>query len=268
MNKINIVTYGAGYEYYVYIRFIESLYKTGFSGNLYIVIRTTDIDKITPLKDVYSKVHFCVDTSPIDIMINNHRYFVIRHMLSEICGKSEYIFWTDFRDVLFQKNIEDYVLDDTVDLYGFLEDIKINQDLNYNTPWIQHLDDCLKEEIYDTINDNYVICSGTTLCKSAAFKLYIERMCDVLLKTNVRQIIIDQGIHNYFLYLKKLDVNIKLLSNEDNFVNTVGCGPKILDDDSNIVNIHNEVSYVVHQYDRFDEGMKHRISQKHKLCFF
>jgi hypothetical protein len=93
-------------------------------------------------------------------------------------------------------------------------------------------------------------------------------MCDVLLKTNVRQIIIDQGIHNYFLYLKKLDVNIKLLSNEDNFVNTVGCGPKILDDDSNIVNIHNEVSYVVHQYDRFDEGMKHRISQKHKLCFF
>lgn len=63
--------------------------------------------------------------------------------------------------------------------------------------------------------------------------------------------------------MKKIDdINIKLLSNKDNVVNTVGCDIHRLNDENNIVNKENEISYVVHQYDRFSEDFKLRISTK------
>ena len=63
------------------------------------------------------------------------------------------------------------------------------------------------------------------------------------------------------------DVNIKLLSNSDNLVNTVGCSDKILDENFNIVNKNNEISYVVHQYDRFNIELRHKLNGKYGFNF-
>ena len=92
-------------------------------------------------------------------------------------------------------------------------------------------------------------------------------MCSIIADNNIKNNL-DQGIHNYILYLKMIkDVNIKLLSNSDNLVNTVGCSDKILDENFNIVNKNNEISYVVHQYDRFNIELRHKLNGKYGFNF-
>jgi hypothetical protein len=76
---------------------------------------------------------------------------------------------------------------------------------------------------------------------------------------------LDQGIHNYMLHMNKIDVNIKLLSNKDNLVNTTCQDVKKLNDDNLIVNENGEVSYIVHQYDRFPVELKQKISVKYNF---
>ena len=74
---------------------------------------------------------------------------------------------------------------------------------------------------------------------------------------------LDQGIHNYILYMNILNLNIKLLSNDDNFVNTIGTGIKLLNNQNQIININNDVSYIVHQYDRMDKDKLIKLSNKY-----
>ena len=279
MHKIDILTYATGYHYDVYERFVGSLNKTGFSGNIHIIINENDIEKLNCLKKKYTNVFYFVDKATnvfyfvdnakkITTHINNHRFFIIFNYLKCNYISSEYIFICDFRDVLFQKNIEEYHFDSNIDLYGFLEGIKINQDTNCNAPWVKKLDIILNEQIYEKISDNYVICCGTTLGKIDAIKSYVEMMCNILSNHNIIENL-DQAIHNYMLHLNKLDgVSIKLLSNEDNLVNTVGCDIHKMDDNSNIVNNNNDISYVVHQYDRFSDELKQKLNDKHGLNFF
>ena len=58
-------------------------------------------------------------------------------------------------------------------------------------------------------------------------------------------------------------MNIKLLSNEDNLVNTVCNDVHKINNNNLIVNSLNEISYVVHQYDRFSLDLKQKISTKY-----
>jgi len=263
MPSIDILTYGANYDYYVYERFIGSLRKTGFNGNVHIILKENDIKNIHKLQELYDNIlYFIDDTCHLNTHINNHRFFIIENYLNNNIIKSNYVFFCDMRDVLFQKNINDYILDNNIDLYGFLEGIKIFQDKNCNSIWIKKLENIMNEKIYDNISENTVICCGTTFAKTQAFKRYVNVMCDILKKFNIIENL-DQGIHNYILHLKMIDgVNIKLLSNKDNFVNTVGCDLHKLDENQNIINSENNISYIVHQYDRFSEDLKIKISNK------
>jgi hypothetical protein len=58
-------------------------------------------------------------------------------------------------------------------------------------------------------------------------------------------------------------MNIKLLSNDDNLVNTVGNDLHKINEDKLIVNKNSDISWVVHQYDRFSNELKKLISVKY-----
>jgi hypothetical protein len=88
-------------------------------------------------------------------------------------------------------------------------------------------------------------------------------MCNTIEKNKITANL-DQGIHNYMLYFNKLCCNVKILTNKDNFVNTVGCDFQNINDDNLIVNSNNEVSYVVHQYDRMTKTQKQKIGNQFK----
>jgi hypothetical protein len=260
--KIDVITYCSGYSFEVFDRFVGSLNDTGFSGNIHIIINSDDKPIIKLLKKKYTNVFPILDNLKKETHINCHRFFCIKQLLSKIKMNCEYILICDSRDVLFQKNIETYNYDPNVDIYGFLEGIKFYQELTFNTPWIKMLEELLNEKIYDKISQSNVICCGTTIGKRNIIVKYVDYMCNIISKYSIRRNL-DQGIHNYMLYLNKLNVNVKLLSNADNLVNTVGNDTHKLDENYNIVNADNNISYVVHQYDRFSLDYKKLISKKY-----
>ena len=55
------------------------------------------------------------------------------------------------------------------------------------------------------------------------------------------------------------------MTNIDNLVNTTGYGFKKINEDNLIVNVHNEISYIVHQYDRFTQSDRKKISSKYNF---
>ena len=266
MVKIDVITYCSGYDYKVFDRFIGSLNDTGFSGKIYIIINEFDKKNIKMLKQKYKNIFPVKDSIEKKTHINCHRFFCIKSLLSSFQIESEYLLICDSRDVLFQKNIEEYPYDKMVDIYGFLEGITIEKEQVFNARWIKHVEQLVKEDVYDKICKNNVICCGTTIGKKQSITDYVNKMCEFLKKYKIVTNL-DQGLHNYMLYCNHvLNKNIKLLSNDDNLVNTVGNDLHKINTDKFIVNKNDEISWIVHQYDRFSNEMKKEISVKYDFC--
>lgn len=244
--------------------------KTVFGGTLHIIIKPLDEKHIITYEETNSTsniTYFVDEFEEMSKYPHVNRFFTIHHYVATLEIKPEYLFLCDFRDVLFQKNIENFPYNPDVDLYGFLEGKRIIDEPNYNVPWIKTLEKIVGEEIFDKISHNSIVCSGTTLGKFDAVREYLETMCDILFRYNIH-IILDQGIHNYMLYLSKMpDLRIEFLSNSDNLVNTVGFDVHDLNEEGQIVNSEGEVSWVVHQYDRFSPSLLRRLSEKNKVRF-
>ena len=262
MVKINVITYCSGYNYDIFDRFIGSLNDTGFSGNIYIIINEFDKPIIKLLKKKYNNIYPVNDKIEKKTHINCHRFFCIDLLLKSFNLDCEYLMICDSRDVLFQKNIENYKYDKNIDIYGFLEGITIDNEQVFNAKWIRALENLFKKKIYDNICHNKIICCGTTIGKKESIIKYVKSMCDYIKKYDIVTNL-DQGLHNYMLYCNTLKMNIRLLSNEDNLVNTLGNDLHKINDEKLIVNKNNEVSWVVHQYDRCPKELRKQISIKY-----
>ena len=62
---------------------------------------------------------------------------------------------------------------------------KINEDLNFNTPWLKILEKRIKQNFYNDISNNNIICCGTTIGKKHAIKFYLNTMCDYIIKYKI-----------------------------------------------------------------------------------
>lgn len=262
MVNIDVITYCSGYPFAVFDRFAGSLNDTGFKGKIHIIVNDFDIPIIKQLRKKHKNVFPIKDTLPKKTHINCHRFFCIRTLLWQVKLECDYILLCDARDVLFQKNIEEYPYDPATDIYGCLEGITIEKEQVYNARWIRQIETLIQEPFYDKICANPVICCGTTIGKREHIKVYVDQMCDTITKYNIVSNL-DQGLHNYMLYLNTLNANICFTSNSDNLVNTVGNDLHRVNDDGLIINKHDEVSWVVHQYDRFSQELKRKISVKY-----
>jgi len=266
MNKIDVLTYLSGYDIKVFERFIGSLNDTGFSGKIYIVVNEKDKTVCEILTQKYLNTIFILDSLPKNTHLNCHRFLFYDTFLKGFKPNSEYLLVCDSRDVLFQKNIELYPFQKDIDIYGFLEGITFLNEPNYNTPWIKNLENILGEPIYDKIKDKKIICCGTTIGKTNAIIQYIEKMSYYIQKYNIKYNL-DQGIHNYLLYLNILGKKIVFLENKDNLVNTVGNDVHKINKDGLVLNVNDEISTIVHQYDRFSTEQKKQMSGKYDYTY-
>jgi hypothetical protein len=262
--RITVLTYCTGYPYDVYERFAGSLFDTGFSGTLCFVISPSDVPIVTELRRHYQKINFLVDSSRPRIHINCHRFFLYQYVFQNHTFDTDMIFLCDSRDVLFQRNIEDYPYTSDIEFYAFQEGVLLKNEPTCNIPWIRMLEGYINEPIYESIKEYPVICCGTTLATPSAMILYVNEMCSLLDRYHIR-LNLDQGIHNYFIYMNKLPFRIKLLSNADHLVNTVACDAHLINESNQIITSDGEISYVVHQYDRFSKDLKERISTKYNF---
>ena len=261
---IDILTYASGYKYYVFDRFVGSLNDTGFSGNIYIIHKYADGLHMKQLQDKYKNLISLLDDVVHNTHINNHRFMVIKQYLDrETFCNSKYLFMCDFRDVLFQRNIEEYNLEENDDIIGFKEGVCFRNN-QCNANWVKQLDLCLNENIYDQLHPLSVLCCGTTLAKTDVLKKYINLMCDILIRHNITANL-DQAIHNYMLHLNKLNVNVKLMSNDDGFIYNLGCDRNYHITDNNIYYNNGTIPYAVHQYDRCSTEQRQLISLKYNF---
>jgi len=259
--KLSVLAFCSGYEYDIYDRFAGSLYDTGFTGTLYFVILPSDQVHVERIQKEYPAIKTIIDTSDRTTAFYNHRYRVFLNHLDKIEG--DYIFMTDSRDVLFQKNPEDFLLTD--DIYVFEEDVLI-KDEPINTTWIKDLGTMVGIDIFSSIRNKPALCSGTTFCSKRSLSHYLTVLNQVLDSITLPPgYVMDQGIHNYMVYYDLLKpFSVKVLNNRDNLVNTIGISPhKLLNSENRIVNCNNEVSYIVHQYDRGDSSFRMKISSKY-----
>ena len=266
MVKIDIITYASGYNYFTYERFLGTLYNTGYNGNVYIITKSTDTKNMELIKAKYKNVIHIIDNIIQKTTIETHRFLNYLKLLKTTKINTEYILLCDFRDVLFQKNIENYNYDSNVDLYGFLEGKKIKDDTHYNTPWIKYLEKHMGINIYDNVADKFSICCGVTIGKIEAIKNYVNAQATIVHNYKFTRNI-DQGIHNYLLHCNKLPYNIKLLHNDNELVNNMGTDIHALDADNNIVNRNNIITYIVHQYDRLPVVSRENLTKKHGFNF-
>jgi hypothetical protein len=263
---ITVLTYCTGYRYEVFQRFAGTLFDTGFSGNLVFVIQERDKPHIIRLQETYKNVSYYVDDVDNPRHCQQKRYYVFQKILPTL--STDYVFLSDSRDVLFQRNMELYPLDPTVDCFFFEEGLSIGS-CPHNIAWLTPIETELGIEIISRIKDKKIICSGTTYGSKKGIQTYLDRMCDLMSNKIHTESTpgFDQGIHNYLIRIEGFDtLKIKLLTNEDNLVNTLQyAAHKFMNGQSQLVNIHNEPSYVVHQWDRLPDYMTSRLNPRYKF---
>ena len=259
MNSISIVSVGTNYKYHIYRNFLCSLYGTGFNGECHVLVNEQDLPQTAGLKANFIPIEKYIPDN-LDIHIQNYRFKIYEKLLQDITISSEYILFTDFRDIIFQKNINKYPLTDH-ELFVFQED--------------QTFDNCgfnggnyerIKQDLFPDIDyiKNPIICCGTIIVKTAKaltfleqYYRYIRQALDYLDKRTKKILYTDQTMLNYMYYTNNTGLRTKKLDNLDNLVNTMGYAiqPNINTayvKDSYIVNKNNEISYIAHQFDRLD----------------
>jgi len=258
--KIHVLTLCTGYNYTIFQRFVGSLYDTGFSGSCYIFCNESDVPNIEKLKEEYPNViAILCDFSRFQTHIQSSRFKYMAEFLEKDLDY-DYLFICDSRDVLFQKNIEEISLKG--DLYAFEEE-QIIKNCRFNSHWIKDVERVIRKSL--NIDNKTIICSGTFFISKQSSLKYLNAMSEIMLDPKWVKYPADQGPHNYICYENPLGLDITFSSNIDNLVNTIGYGHKeVLD--TKIVNVKQEVSYVVHQYDRMTQKERKQFSIKYDFC--
>lgn len=266
MPNITITALATNYPHQVYRMFLDSLYRTGYDGEVYIFIYEKDLPQIEGLKANFITIDKYLE-KPIDIHIQNYRIKIYKDFFesnsNDIPG--EYILFTDLRDVIFQKNINDFPLATDKDIFIFEEDYDICNCSIFNKPNYDKLKrDVFPEMDYDK---NRIICSGTILIKKehtvkflTRFYEYIVRATNYLSPNEKMSLIADQTMLNHMYYTNDMcGLEVGVLNNEDNLINTMGYAVKPYINTASvyngyIVNKNKEISYIGHQYDRLDRS--------------
>ena len=284
--KLNIFTYLSGYyRAELYERFAGSLFDTGFSGTLYLFIHEKDYHCLSLLpQELQDKIYFVTCPEQMDnqqdninddtvedneqtIHPQNFRYLLYLSFLQQNKQKkNEYSFFCDAKDVLFQRNPEEYIIDDDIDMLVFEEDTLI-KDCIWNMSFFNMVKSSIPDGKFD-YEAKKAICSGTTLVKNSALYYFIYNFCEYMMQYNLNsKDYMDQGLHNYMIYNNEYGCNVKIVDNKNELVYTAGHDKDNvkLDDSNQILNANNKVPYIVHQYDRLDKSLLDRISSKYEF---
>lgn len=250
-----------GYPRKVYERFLGSLFDTGYAGAAVLFVRPDDLPTVQPLAAAHPG--FSVRVMPAgDRQLALQRFDSMREFLREVDApaSARRVLLSDARDVLFQRDWSAHpALAGAADLWVFAEDQTIGN-CRFNRAWLDQIDPALA----GALADRRILCSGTTIGTGAGILAYLDAMAAVggaLLAAGRAGVVgQDQGNHNFLLHTGRLAaLRPRVLTNDDNLVNTVGYGWKAVDAEGRAINVRGERSWVVHQYDRYDAALAARM---------
>ena len=187
------------------------------------------------------------------------RYPLYLRYLREREGQFRRIMLSDIRDVVIQRDPFDFETSGGVSVVMESPPTTIGQ-CAYNRKWIKSM---FGRAVLDELGSFRIVCSGVTFGSYDGIMAYLQRMteylCSPLLARNVAMFGLDQAVHNYLIWKKKL---------EDVQVFEHGAGPVLhmsqleknaikQDSGGNVLNDDGAIVNVAHQYDRHPKVAEH-----------
>lgn len=205
--------------------FWDSLIETGFKGD--VVIVSNDCNFLSNAETIPDPDN--------GYPVNSRRFLAYSEFLK---GVDEPVVITDIRDVIFQKNPEQFMPTDGLNVFEEAEGKRII-DCGYNFMWMDELG-------VNKWNLKPIICSGVT--SGSNIYDYCREMWDRLIGAPTIAGI-DQAVHNDLIYS---GLPAAIHKNEDAEVYTVGHLPleSVEVRDGFILNKSGETPCMVHMYDR------------------
>lgn len=212
--------------------FLNSLRATGFSGKLAVIsnrcgareyLRANGAEILEDIKNGYP--------------INSRRFLIYREFLRSV---DEPVVICDSRDIIFQKNPEQYMPTEGVNVFREYEGKTIGE-CPYNSKWMK--------TIFGIVQWGHkeIICAGATSGRLADYCDAIWKMLD-----NFPPIVgLDQAAHNHLIYSEQ--IKAKMFANEQGEVLTVGYIPRetmSIGEDGFIHNKAGKTPTIIHQWDR------------------
>lgn len=252
--------------------FVQSLNKSGYTDGKVALVYNVDDDVIQYLKSNGWELF----KSDLKEHIILQRFIDAYSILSNDEYKNEPIFWTDIKDVIFQRNPKEWIDGElshpySKEIFAFSECIRLKDD-----PWA-----CINsgttfplEWQWNSKNVSY--CAGTILGLGYAVRdLFIEIYRWSKTTSNPDQLS-DQAAYNVIIRLNHFRRIVDFIEQEVGFVTqlgTVWCKrdefkdkltePTPILKDGLLCNSRGEPFYVVHQYDR-DSQLKQLILDTYK----
>ena len=186
----------------------------------------------------------------LNIRINNYRWKIYEDFLNDNKNKYNLVFTADVRDTFFQTDIFKKYENLKPFLGIAIENNILTQIINKN--W---LIDIYGLELYETIKNKKIICSGTVWGTYDIFREFSRIMWEkIASKWSKLLKVIDQAVMNYLIYHEKLfnDCLIKSEAKDGPVMTMYFLNDKdiILDLDDNVINNKSEKISIIHQYDR------------------
>jgi len=233
--------------------YIESINRCGFVGDKIMVVYETDDETVNYLKSNGWELF----KSELQGHIHMHRLISIYMILKQLDRKYRYIITTNFRDVVFQQNPSNYLIE------NLKKDILVSSEnvLYKDEPWgTKNILEGYNQLLFDRYSENPTCNVGVLAGKYGS-------MMDLLLlnylvsQSGNTQHFTDQSSFNFIIHNKLVNDSVQIEGLETNWAYQIGTlnNPKLIGKE-----IHDLKDYViVHQYDRVKEIDKY-INEKYQ----
>jgi hypothetical protein len=246
--------------------YIESVEKSGFNGDKVMLIYDVSTDVIEYL----TKKGWILFQSELQEHIILQRFRDMYVILNQY--KTDWIIWTDVKDVIFQKNPIGWIEDNSsfTKLFAFSECVKLKDD-----PWaVVNTGSSFPMEWQLGLSEKISYCAGTIVGDLESIRdLFIQIYRWSKTTANPDQLS-DQAAFNVLINLEQFRTSTQLVNQEKGFVTqlgTVWCKkdelpilePTPIYRDGKFYNQNGDEFVIVHQYDR-DPKIKQEIIELYK----
>jgi hypothetical protein len=246
--------------------YVESIEKSGFNGEKVMLI----YDVSTEVIEYLTKKGWILFQSQLEEHIILQRFRDMYVILNQY--KTDWIIWTDVKDVIFQKDPIGWIEDNSsfTKLFAFSECVKLKDD-----PWaVVNTGSSFPMEWQLGLSEKISYCAGTIVGDLESMRdLFIQIYRWSKTTANPGQLS-DQAAFNILINLEQFRTSTQLVNQEKGFVTqlgTVWCKkdelpilePTPIYKDGKFYNQNGEEFVIVHQYDR-DPKIKQEILNLYK----
>lgn len=246
--------------------YVESIEKSGFNGEKIMLI----YDVSTEVIEYLTKKGWIIFQSQLEEHIILQRFRDMYVILNQY--KTDWIIWTDVKDVIFQKDPIGWIEDNSsfTKLFAFSECVKLKDD-----PWaVVNTGSSFPMEWQLGLNDKISYCAGTIVGDLESMRdLFIQIYRWSKTTANPGQLS-DQAAFNVLINLEQFRTSTQLVNQEKGFatqLGTVWCKkdelpilePTPIYKDGKFYNQNGDEFVIVHQYDR-DPKIKQEIIELYK----